>query len=94
MSKKLLLDDKYYTDAPPKIDAALDRGVKISADFLPPPDELAKAASKKTITIRLDRSNIDFFKKEAEARGTHYQTMINDLLREYVSQHRLTIQRQ
>jgi uncharacterized protein (DUF4415 family) len=91
MSKKLLLDDKYYTDAPPEVDAALERGVKISADFLPSPDELAKATVKKTVTLRLDSSNIDFFKKAAAARGTHYQTMINDLLGEYVSQHRQTI---
>jgi predicted DNA binding CopG/RHH family protein len=87
MSKNILVDDKYYTDAPPEANEALERSVEISADFLPPPDELAKAGIKKTISIRLDSSNIEFFKKAAAARGTHYQTMINDLLGEYVSQH-------
>jgi uncharacterized protein (DUF4415 family) len=91
MNKKLLLDDKYYTDAPPEVNAALERGVKISAGFLPSPDELAKATIKKTVTIRLDSANIDFFKKAAATRGMHYQTMINDLLREYVSRHQRTV---
>jgi len=88
MNKKLLLDDKYYTDAPPEVNEAIEQSVRVSADFLPPPEELAEAAKKKTISIRLDRTNIDFFKRAAAKSGTHYQTMINDLLGEYVSQHR------
>ena len=91
MNGNINLDDKYYTDAPPEVDEAFERSAEISADFLPPPDELAKATVKKTVTIRLDSSNLDFFKKAAAARGTHYQTMINDLLGEYVSRHRRTI---
>jgi uncharacterized protein (DUF4415 family) len=88
MRKKIILDDKFYTDAPPEVDAALERGVSVSADFLPSLDEPANATVKKTVTLRLDSSSIDFFKKAAAARGTHYQTMINDLLGEYVSRHR------
>jgi uncharacterized protein (DUF4415 family) len=82
------LDDKYYTDAPPEVDKAFERSVRVSTDFLPSPDELSKATVKKTVTIRLDEAIIDFFKKAAKKNGTHYQTMINDLLGEYVSQHR------
>jgi uncharacterized protein (DUF4415 family) len=52
---------------------------------------LAKATVKKTITIRLDSSSLDFFKKTALRNGTHYQTMINDLLAEYARQHRSAI---
>jgi uncharacterized protein (DUF4415 family) len=88
MSKNITFDDKYYSDAPDDVDAAFDRSKEISADFLPSPDELAKAAVKKTITIRLDSSSLDFFKRAAIKNGTHYQTMINDLLAEYVRKHR------
>jgi uncharacterized protein (DUF4415 family) len=90
MSKKTIRNDDLYTDAPPEVDEAFDRAIRVR-DFLPPPEELAKAAVKKTITIRLDEASIDFFKNAAEKNGTHYQTMINDLLGEYVSQHRSTV---
>ena len=91
MKKNIILDDSQYTEAPPEVDEAFDRSVEISADFLPSPAELAQASMKKTITIRLDTDNIEFFKKEAQAHGTHYQTMINDLLGEYVSKHRKAV---
>ena len=37
---------------------------------------------KTRITIMLDDDVIEFFRAEAEARGTGYQTMINSALRE------------
>ena len=58
---------------------------------MPSPEELANATIKKTISIRLDSDSIDFFKKEAETHGTHYQTMINDLLREYARNHKRAV---
>jgi uncharacterized protein (DUF4415 family) len=85
------LDDEFYTDAPPEVDEAFARSIEISADFLPSPEELANATMKKTVTICLDCANIEFFKKAAAERGTHYQTIINDLLGEYVSRHRQTV---
>jgi uncharacterized protein (DUF4415 family) len=88
MSENIILDDKYYTDAPSDVDEAFERSIEISADFLPSPEVLAKAATKKTISIRIDRTSIDFFKKAAARNGTHYQTMINDLLGEYVTKQR------
>ena len=91
MSKNIILDDSAYTDAPPEVDEAFERSVEISADFLPSPEECANATIKKTISIRLDSDSVDFFKKEAEARGTHYQTMINDLLREYARKHKQAV---
>ncbi|GHU69069.1 CopG family transcriptional regulator [Clostridia bacterium] len=91
MSKNIIFDDKYYTDAPGDVDAAFERAVEISADFLPSPEELAKASVKKTVTIRLDSSNLDFFKRVAAKNGTQYQTMINNLLSEYVRQHRSAV---
>jgi uncharacterized protein (DUF4415 family) len=89
MSKKIILDDEFYTDAPPEVDEAFARSKRISADFLPSPEELAKAAIKKTVTIRLDSASVDFFKEIAKENGTPYQTLINSLLREYVSHYRM-----
>jgi uncharacterized protein (DUF4415 family) len=63
MNKKIILDDKYYTDAPPEVDEAFERSVRVSTDFLPSPDELSKATVKKIVTIRLDEASIDFFKR-------------------------------
>jgi len=45
--KNTILDDMYYTDAPRDVNEAFDRAVEIKADFLSPPDELAKASVKK-----------------------------------------------
>ena len=39
---------------------------------------------KKQITIRLDNSTIDYFKKLAEETGLSYQTLINLYLRDCV----------
>jgi uncharacterized protein (DUF4415 family) len=88
MSKKIISDDDFYTDAPPEVDEAFARSKRISDNFLPSPEELANATVKKTVTIRLDSANVDFFKKAAAENGTQYQTMINELLREYVNRHR------
>jgi uncharacterized protein (DUF4415 family) len=88
MKTNIILDDKYYSDAPPEVDKAFERSVEIRADFLPPPEDIKKAGIKKTISIRLDKENIDYFKQAAAKNGTHYQTLINDLLRVYVNQHR------
>lgn len=52
-------------------------------DFLPPPEELAKAKSIVVMTIGLDAETIAFFKKEAEKRGTKYQKMIREVLARY-----------
>lgn len=86
-----MLDDSKYTDAPADVDEAFERSIEISADFLPSPKELAKASKKRAVTIRLDTESIDFFKKEAREHGTHYQTMINDLIGEYVNKHRKAV---
>jgi len=43
---------------------------------------------KTRITIMLDDDVIEFFRKEAEARGTGYQTMINAALRAALSKPR------
>ena len=72
-----------YTDAPSDIDLALDDAIRV-LDFLPPPDKLVEKREKEKITILLDKNSVDFFKKSADKQGVKYQTMINNLLDEYV----------
>lgn len=57
--------------------------VKIVADFLPSPDELVMKEDTVKVTLSLTKESIDFFKQEAEAHHTHYQTMIRNLLDQY-----------
>lgn len=40
---------------------------------------------KKTVTIRIDDSSLDYFKRMAEASGIPYQTLINMYLRDCVA---------
>jgi uncharacterized protein (DUF4415 family) len=48
---------------------------------------------KTRITIRLDNDILDWFRHEVEAMGGgDYQTLINDALREYVSQKKVPIE--
>ena len=73
-----------YTDAPPEIEEALDRS-RIIIDLLPPPEKLVRKVEKEKITILLDKENVDFFRNEAKKHGVGYQTMINNLINDYVS---------
>lgn len=56
-------------------------------DFLPPPAELAMPEETVKVTISLNRSSIEFFKKQAERYHTKYQKMIRELLDQYVSRY-------
>jgi uncharacterized protein (DUF4415 family) len=77
-----------YTDAPPDVEYALEHGTVIPRpDFLPPPDQLVFREKKQKITIMLNESTIDFFKRSARENGVKYQTMINNLLDSYVQLH-------
>ncbi|MDR3136898.1 MAG: BrnA antitoxin family protein [Coriobacteriales bacterium] len=76
-----------YTETPPDVAAALDRAVTITGDFLPSPEELACQMEKQRVTIMLDRSSVDFFKREAAKRGVRYQAMIRELLGSYAAVH-------
>ena len=73
-----------YEDAPKEIREALDASVVVE-DFLPPPSQLVRKQKKENITIAMRPSTVEFFKKEAKANGTQYQTMINELLDKYVA---------
>jgi predicted DNA binding CopG/RHH family protein len=58
----------------------------IIKDFLPKPEELALKEENVKITISLNKSSIDFFKKKAKEQRTSYQKMIRRLIDWYASQ--------
>ena len=57
--------------------------VKIVADFLPSPAELAFREESVKVTISLSKKSVDFFKAEASKHHTQYQRMIRHLLDSY-----------
>jgi len=65
-----------YTDEP------IGR-VKVVADFLPSPEQLALKDETVKVTIALSKTSVDFFKNEAKKYNTQYQKMIRRLLDEY-----------
>ena len=61
--------------------------VKVIADFLPPPEELAFREETIKVTIALSRASVEFFKHEAGKHQVSYQKMIRRLLDEYALHH-------
>jgi predicted DNA binding CopG/RHH family protein len=60
--------------------------LRIIKDFLPKPEELALKEDNVKITISLNKSSIEFFKKKAKEQHTSYQKMIRRLIDWYASQ--------
>jgi len=58
--------------------------VKVVADFLPSPAELAFNEEGVKVTLALSKKSIEFFKSEAAKNNTQYQRMIRRLLDAYV----------
>jgi predicted DNA binding CopG/RHH family protein len=56
-------------------------------DFLPSPADLAKKEETARITINLNKTSIDFFKKEAIKTGVPYQKLIRSVIDIYASYH-------
>lgn len=56
-------------------------------DFLPPPAELAIPEETEKITISLNKSSIEFFKRQAQQHNTKYQRMIRELIDKYATQY-------
>ena len=69
-----------YTDEPMG-------NIKVVADFLPSPNELAFRENTVKVTIALSKASVDFFKHEAEKHDVSYQKMIRRLLDEYAIRH-------
>lgn len=61
--------------------------VKVIADFLPSPAELAFNEESVKVTLSLSKKSIEFFKSEAAKNHTQYQRMIRRLLDAYVESH-------
>lgn len=59
--------------------------MRLIEDFLPSPEELIMKEPTKKITITLDSSSVDFFKKEADRLNSSYQRMMRNLLTEYAN---------
>ncbi|GHV27161.1 CopG family transcriptional regulator [Spirochaetia bacterium] len=81
MNKKTM-----YVNAPKTISKDIMEG-EIIADFLPPPEQLIKREPKVKITITLNSTSVDFFKKYAEKNKVKYQTMINEVLDLYAKKY-------
>ncbi|MCF6269332.1 MAG: CopG family transcriptional regulator [Melioribacteraceae bacterium] len=59
--------------------------LEIVNDFLPSPEELVFNEERVKVTLNLNRSSIDFFKKIAKEHGSQYQKIIRNLLDSYSS---------
>ncbi len=59
--------------------------VKVIADFLPSPEQLALKDETVKVTLSLSKTSVDFFKNEAKKYNTQYQKMIRRLLDEYTA---------
>jgi hypothetical protein len=62
--------------------------IRITDDFLPPPEQLVFKEDNIKVTITLSKSSVDFFKKEAKKHHVQYQKMIRRLLDLYTVQHK------
>ena len=54
-------------------------------DFLPPPSQLVVKEETAKVTIALEKSSVDFFKRQAKKNHTKYQRMIREVLDQYAS---------
>ncbi len=59
--------------------------IKLVADFLPSPSELALKNQQSKITISLSSESVAYFKDAAKKHHMQYQKMIRQLLDEYVA---------
>lgn len=61
--------------------------LRVIKDFLPGPEQLALKEENLKITISLNKSSVEFFKKQAKEQHTSYQKMIRRLIDWYATQH-------
>ena len=59
--------------------------IKLVADFLPSPEELALKKENTKVTITLSKESVTYFKEVAKKHHLQYQKIIRELLDEYVS---------
>ncbi|WP_413561362.1 CopG family transcriptional regulator [Bdellovibrio sp. HCB209] len=56
-------------------------------DFLPSPDVLFAVDDKVKITIEIEGETLDFFKNEAQKKGSKYQRLIRQVLKQYAKKY-------
>lgn len=56
-------------------------------DFLPPPDKLVFPEWTIKVTLRLNESSVQFFKRQAKKYHTKYQKMVRFLVDKYVEKY-------
>lgn len=62
--------------------------LKVVKDFLPSPDQLVLKEENIKITISLNKSSVEFFKKVAKEQNTSYQKMIRKVIDWYASHYK------
>lgn len=77
MSKKITYKTNPWPEDPPG-------EMRVVADFLPTPKELAASMRTQKITLALDVESVRFFKQQAKKYDVPYQVMIRRLLDAYV----------
>ncbi len=61
--------------------------LKVIKDFLPPPEQLVLKEENIKVTISLNKSSVDFFKRKARENHTSYQRMIRQLIDLYAAKY-------
>lgn len=61
--------------------------LRVIKDFLPPPDRLVLKEENIKVTISLNKSSVEFFKKAAKKQHTSYQKMIRRVIDWYASRY-------
>jgi hypothetical protein len=85
MSRKII-----YTDAPPEIEEAFARSVRVK-DFLPPPEKLVLKTSKEQVAVSLDSGNVAFY--DDDARYTDAPPDVREAI-DYAIEHNLFLTRE
>jgi predicted DNA binding CopG/RHH family protein len=57
---------------------------EIIPDFLPSPEELARRMAKVKVTLELNETSLEFFKRQAKKHRVPYQRMIRAVVDAYV----------
>lgn len=71
-----------YTDDKGELEG-LESYTTLPKDFLPPVEELIFKEKTEKITIELEKSSLDYLKKEAKKHGGSYQRLIRNLISSY-----------
>ena len=74
-----------YEEDPFEFGKIDDSQLPVVEDFLPSPEQLAKAEQVTRVTIALSRESFDFLKAQAQEHDTSYEQVIRDLVDAHVA---------